>query len=239
MFFVYDQAWGQVIPQVTIQFKNNQSPGDFVNSLKIILLLTVLTLAPSILILMTGFTRILLVLTFMRQAIGLNNLPPNQILIGISLFLTFFLMKDIFLEAYKTGIEPFSQNQISIEEALNKTLKPFRKFMFAQTRSEDLGFFVQMSKTSANEKTPQTLADVSTLTLIPAFILSELRTAFQIGLLLLVPFIIIDILVSSVLISLGMMMLPPSLITLPIKILIFVAVDGWTLVLDSLIKSFN
>ena len=228
------------LPQVSLGFKNVDNPTDLVAVIRIILLLTVLSLAPAILIMMTSFTRILIVFGFLRQAMGVQQLPPNQLLVGMSLFLTFFLMSPVFQEVNEQALKPMLAGTIGLEPAIEQAALPLRRFMFSQTRPEDLNFFVQMAARGIEpSKAPKTLADVSTFVLIPAFILSELKTAFQIGFLLFLPFLVIDIVVSSVLMAMGMMMLPPVMISLPIKIMLFVLVDGWGLVFGSLIKSFG
>lgn len=234
-------SWAQVtLPQVSLGFKNVDSPTELVSVIRIILLLTVLSLAPAILIMMTSFTRILIVLGFLRQAMGVQQLPPNQLLVGMSLFLTFFLMRPVFQEVNDKALQPMMNGSLGLEPALEQAAGPIRRFMFSQTRPEDLNFFVQMASRGLQpNQVPKTLADVSTWVLIPAFILSELKTAFQIGFLLFLPFLVIDIVVSSVLMAMGMMMLPPVMISLPIKIMLFVLVDGWGLVFGSLIKSFG
>ncbi|MCS6839124.1 MAG: flagellar type III secretion system pore protein FliP [Bdellovibrionaceae bacterium] len=228
------------LPNVNVGFKTVNDPNELVASIKIILVLTVLTLAPAILIMMTSFTRIIVVFGFLRQAIGVQQMPPNQLLVGLALFLTVFIMKPTFEQIHEGAIAPFLKGQINQEKALEHALSPLRKFMFAQTRSEDLTLFVKLSQRGSEKVVlPQNLSEVSTFVLVPAFIISELKTAFQIGFLLFLPFLIIDIVVSSVLMSMGMMMLPPIIISLPLKIMLFVLVDGWGLVVGSMVKSFG
>lgn len=205
------------------------------NWLQILILLTVLTLVPTILIMTTSFTRIVIVLSFARNALGTQQMPPNQIIIGIALFLTIFIMGPTLTTINKDAIQPYVKNQITQEQAIKSAEKPLREFMFKQTRSKDLALFIKLSKM---EK-PQTIDDIPTTALIPAFIISELRTAFQIGFLIYIPFLLIDIVVSSVLMSMGMMMVPPVVISLPFKILLFVMVDGWYLLVNSLVSSFR
>jgi flagellar biosynthetic protein FliP len=197
--------------------------------------LTVLTLAPAILIMMTAFTRIIIVLSFVRQALGTQQMPPNQLLVGLALFLTFFVMSPFFTKVNDEALQPFLNGQISQEEALTKGVAPIRVFMFAQTRATDLELFVRLSKMAA----PKTRADVPTMVLIPSFVLSELKTAFEIGFIIYLPFLVIDMVAASVLMAMGMMMLPPVVISLPFKIMLFVLVDGWTLLIGSLVKSFG
>lgn len=211
-----------------------ENPGEIVTVLEILLALTVLTLAPAILILMTSFTRIIVSLSFVRNAMATNQMPPNQVLIGLALFLTFFIMAPVFTAAYQNGIEPYIAEEIDFATATELTIEPFRDFMFSHTREKDLELFIDIR----GEERPQTQADVSTLTLVPAFVISELKTAFQIGFMIFIPFLVIDMIVASTLMAMGMMMLPPVMISLPFKILLFVLVDGWNLVVRSLLVSF-
>lgn len=236
VLFLSGTAWAQVtLPTLNLGFKTTQNPQEVVSAIKLVLMMTVLTLAPAILIMMTGFTRILIVMSFLRQALGVQQMPPNQLLVGLSLFLTFFVMRPAFNEMNEKGIQPYMNNQISQDEALTNTLLPLRRFMFSQTRDQDLALFVRLSKT---EK-PKTRADVSTMVLVPAFIISELKTAFMIGFIIFLPFLIIDIVAASVLMAMGMMMVPPIVISLPFKILLFVLVDGWGLLVGSMVQSFG
>lgn len=236
LFLVGSMALAQVtLPTVNFGFKQTQNPTEVVNTVKMVLILTVLTLAPAILIMMTGFTRILIVLSFLRQAIGVQQMPPNQMLVGLSLFLTFFIMGPAFTEINQKAIQPYMNNQLSQDQALENTLAPLRKFMFNQTRDQDLALFIKL----AQVEKPKTRADVPTLVLVPAFIVSELKTAFMIGFIIFLPFLIIDILAASVLMAMGMMMVPPAVIALPFKIMLFVLVDGWSLLIGSMVKSFG
>ena len=203
--------------------------------MQIFLLLTILTLAPSILIMFTSFTRIAIVLSLLRQAIGANQLPPNQIIIGLSLFLTFFIMAPVWTTVNTTALQPYMANQITSREALQKAIAPVRQFMISQTREKDLAMFVSIAKMER----PKNIKSVPTHVLIPSFIISELKTAFQIGFMLYIPFLIIDMVVASVLLSMGMMMLPPIMVSLPIKLMVFVLTDGWYLIVGSLVKSFS
>jgi flagellar biosynthesis protein FliP len=205
------------------------------NALQILLLIGGLSVVPALLFTVTGFTRILIVLGFIRQALGLQNTPPNQALIGIALFLTLFVMMPTISAIKKDAYEPLVKHQISTATAIQRAEEPLREFMFKQTSNEDLSLFVSLAKI----KTPQTRAQVPTYVLIPAFILSELKTAFEMGFLIFLPFLLIDLIVSSVLMSMGMIMLPPSFISLPFKVLLFVLVDGWALVTHSLVVSFH
>jgi len=236
VLFLGATAYAQVtLPQVNLGFKTTDNPTDVVSAIKLILVLTVLTLAPAILIMMTGFTRIIIVLSFLRQALGVQQMPPNQLLVGLALFLTFFVMQPAFNEMNTKGIQPYMAGTISQEVAIERTLAPLRKFMFSQTRDADLALFIKLAKV---EK-PKTRADVPTMVLVPSFIVSELKTAFQIGFIIFLPFLVIDIVASSVLMAMGMMMLPPVVISLPFKIMLFVLVDGWGLLVGSMVKSFG
>ncbi len=229
-------AFAQVtLPTLNMGFKTTQNPAEVVNAIKMVMVLTVLTLAPAILIMMTGFTRILIVLSFLRQAMGVQQLPPNQLLVGLSLFLTFFVMGPAFTEINQKAVQPYLNGSLGQEQALESALAPLRRFMFTQTRDQDLALFVKLAKV---EK-PKTRADVPTIVLVPAFIVSELKTSFMIGFIIFLPFLIIDILAASVLMAMGMMMVPPIVISLPFKIMLFVLVDGWTLLIGSMVKSFG
>ena len=212
-----------------------QSPQEVALSLQLILGLTVLTLAPSILIMLTSFTRTIVVLSLLRNAIGLQQMPSNQVLVGLSLFLTFFVMSPVLQKVNDTAFQPFVNGQITQQEAFDDGLKPMREFMFKQVREKDLALFVHLAKIDQ----PNTPDDVPTYALIPAFITSELKTAFQMGFFIFIPFLIIDMVVASTLISMGMIMLPPVLISLPFKLLLFIMVDGWYLIVRSLVTSFN
>lgn len=229
------QAQGVTIPSVNFSMKTTSNPKEVVSAIQVIILLTVLTLAPAILILMTSFTRIIIVFSFLRQALGTQQMPPNQVLVGMSLFLTFFIMAPVFEKMNEEAIKPYMANQMSQDVALEKALVPLRKFMFSQTRSADLNLFIKLARLES----PKTRADVPTTVLVPAFVISELKTAFQIGFIIYLPFLVIDMIVASVLMALGMMMLPPIVISLPFKIMIFVLVDGWGLIVGSMVKSFG
>jgi flagellar biosynthetic protein FliP len=235
-FLALSFAQAQItIPSVNLGFKTTENPNEIVSAIRLILIMTVLTLAPAILIMMTSFTRIMIVFSFLRQAVGVPQLPPNQILIGLSLFLTLFIMGPAFKEANEKGLKPYMSGQLNQDEAMTASLAPLRRFMFAQTRESDLSLFVRLAKIDS----PRTRADVPTLVLVPSFILSELRTAFQIGFIIFLPFLVIDIVASSVLMAMGMMMLPPVVISLPLKVMLFVLVDGWGLLVGSMVKSFG
>ena len=208
---------------------------DSGNAVQILLLVAGITLVPAMLFCVTGFTRILIVLGFIRSGLGTQTAPPNQVLVGIALFLTIFVMAPTFGEIKEVAWDPLQANEITQEQALDRAQVPLREFMFKQTGDKDLALFVKLAKIPP----PETRADVPTYVLIPAFIISELKTAFQIGFLIFLPFLVIDLVVSTTLMSMGMMMLPPVFISLPFKILLFVLVDGWNLVTQSLVQSFN
>jgi len=203
-------------------------------TLKILLLLTVLSIAPTILIMLTSFTRMVVVFSFLRHAMGTQQMPPNQVIVSLALFLTFFVMTPVWQEINNNALKPFLAKEVSYEVALESAAKPLKQFMLKQTREKDLSLLMKISKI----KKPKTVSDIQLTTLIPAFVISELRIAFQIGFLVYIPFLILDMVVASVLLSMGMMMLPPIMISLPFKLLLFVLVDGWYLIVGSLIKSF-
>jgi flagellar biosynthetic protein FliP len=226
------QGWS--IPTVKIGVGEAKDPGEVTVLIQILILLTVLSLAPAILIMMTSFTRLVVVFSFIRQALGTNQMPPNQLLIGLALFLTFFIMTPVYQTVHDKAWVPYQQKKITQSQALDEALKPVRQFMFKQTREKDLALFVQMARMAR----PKNQEDIPTTVLLPAFMISELKTAFQIGCILYIPFLIVDMVVSSVLLSMGMMMLPPVMISLPFKVLLFVLVDGWNLLVGSLVKSF-
>ncbi|WP_338754018.1 flagellar type III secretion system pore protein FliP [Bacillus sp. FJAT-52991] len=217
-----------------IQLFNDSSPDQVATSVKLLLLLTVLSLAPSILILMTCFTRIVIVLSFVRSALATQQMPPTQVLIGLALFLTFFIMGPVFHEVNNEALKPLLNDEIGLEEAYEKASIPMKEFMSEHTRQKDLQLFLDY----AQAEQPKTIEDIPLTSLVPAFALSEIKTAFQMGFMIFIPFLVIDMVVASVLMSMGMMMLPPVMISLPFKILLFVLVDGWYLVIQSLLQSF-
>jgi flagellar biosynthetic protein FliP len=228
--------WPQSLPTVTIQVKDApDSKGELATTIKLALLFTLLTLLPAILLMTTSFTRIIITFHFLRQAIGIQGMPPNQVLIGLSLFLTLFIMAPVGLRIQREAIQPMQQGKVSEMEALKLATFPLKDFMLRQTREKDLALFYSFSK----EKRPATKAEVGLVTLIPAFALSELKTAFQIGFLLYIPFLIIDIVVASILVSLGMIFLPPIMVSLPFKVVLFILADGWALLIGSLLQSFH
>lgn len=217
-----------------MEFFNNSDAENVSTSVKLLLLLTVLSIAPSILILMTCFTRIIIVLSFVRTSLATQQMPPNQILIGIALFLTFFIMAPTFSEVNEQALTPLFNEEIQLEEAYERAVIPFKDFMSKHTRQKDLALFLNY----AGIERPESIEDIPLTALVPAFAISEIKTAFQIGFMIFIPFLVIDMVVASVLMSMGMMMLPPVMISLPFKILLFVLVDGWYLIIKSLLQSF-
>lgn len=228
-------AQGIGIPNLKIDVGSTGKPDEIVSIIKIVLMLTVLALAPSLMIMMTSFTRLVIVLSLMRQAIGVQQAPPNQVVVGLALFLTFFIMQPYIAEINTVAIQPYMSNKIEQEVAFAKAIDPIKKFMLKQTRKKDLSLFLKMSK---GEK-PKTTMDVSMFTLMPAFIISELKSAFQMGFMIYIPFLVIDMVVATILMAMGMMVLPPAMISLPFKLMLFVMVDGWNLIMDSLMRSFH
>jgi flagellar biosynthetic protein FliP len=239
MLMMIPASAGAQPPVVTTPYVTlGMAPGDDATRgsavLQIFLLMTVLSLAPAILTMVTSFTRIVIVLSLLRRALGTNQLPSNQIVIGLALFLTVFIMAPVWQKINQSALQPYLDQKISSQEALELGAAPLREFMFKQTREKDLALFVDIAKL----KRPQNPADIPTSVLIPSFIISEVKTSFEIGLLLYVPFLIVDMVVAAVLLSMGMMMLPPVMVSLPFKLLLFVLADGWYLLVGSLVKSF-
>lgn len=227
-------ALAQPLPNLEMRLSMTEEPGQVVGTLKLLLLLTFLALVPAILLLTTSFTRIIIVLSFVRSALATQQVPPNQVLIGLALFLTFFTMAPVYNEIKTQALDPYLAGQISQREALDRGSRPLREFMYRQTREKDLALFIRM----AGLPDPRTREDVPLYVLIPAFVLSELKTAFQMGFLIYIPFLIIDLVVASTLMAMGMFMVPPIMISLPFKLMLFVLVDGWYLVVKSLLESF-
>ena len=223
------------VPSINVGVGQATNPKQVVGALQILLLLTILSLAPTLLVLVTSFTRIIVVLGFVRTAMGTQQSPPNQVLVGLALLLTFFVMSPVIKDINSKAVQPYLKNQISQQVAVDRAVAPLRVFMFKQTREKDLQLFYSISK----EPRPKTQADVPTYILIPAYVISELKTAFEIGFALYIPFIVIDMVTASILLSMGMMMIPPILISLPFKILIFILVDGWNLTVAALFQSFR
>lgn len=222
-------------PTFSINIGDGTTNDGLVPAVKIVLMLTVLTVAPSILLMTTSFTRIVVVLGFVRQALGAQNMPPNQIIVGLALFLTFFTMMPVWKEVNENAVTPFINNAIDQDQAFTAIANPLKKFMLGETRESDLEMFFNV----AHQAKPKSPSDVTLPILIPAFMVSELKTAFQIGFMVYIPFLIIDMVVSSILMAMGMMMLPPTVVSLPFKLVLFVLVDGWSLVIDSLVNSFR
>lgn len=224
-----------IIPSVNVEVGTAENPEQVASTLQVIAVLTLATLAPGILMMTTSFVRIVVIIGFLRNALSTQNVPPNQVVVSLALFLTFYIMAPYWSQANDNGLQPYLAGQISQEEAITNVLEPMREFMFKQTRESDLALFVNLSEAER----PNSQEDVSTFVLIPAFIISELKTAFQIGFMIYVPFIVIDMIVATTLMSMGMMMLPPVMISLPFKILLFVMIDGWHLLIRSIIVSFR
>ncbi len=223
------------VPTMNFSLSAPDSPEQLVSSLNVLMLLTILFLAPSLVLVMTTFTRFVIVFGFLRQALGTQQVPPTQLLVMLALILTVFVMEPIGKKAYVNGIEPYIQEKITYEEAFTRTAEPFKDFMIRNTREKDLALFFRIRKI----ENPQSIDDVPLTVIIPAFIISELKTAFEIGFLLFLPFLVIDMVVASILMSMGMMMLPPVMISLPFKILVFVLIDGWNLLIGNLIASIK
>jgi flagellar biosynthetic protein FliP len=225
---------GPIFPTITIGAGDAAQPQQVSVLLQILFVLTVLSLAPAILVMMTSFTRLVVVFSLTRHALGTQQMPPNQVMIGLALMLTFFLMAPVYTRINEEALKPYLAEEINQEEALKRAMEPVREFMFKQTRKKDLALFLDIS----NTERPDTLNQIPTTVLIPSFVISELKTAFQIGFLIYMPFLVIDMVVASVLLSMGMMMLPPFMVSLPFKLMLFVLVDGWNLLVGSMVKSF-
>ena len=223
------------LPNINVSMQNATTPQEFTQGVQVLIMLTILTLAPSIIIMTTAFIRIVIVLSLTRQAIGTATLPPNQVIVGLALILTFFVMSPTLSKINETAYQPYMKNIITQQQALDNSMIPIRDFMFKQTHESELALFVKLSKI---EK-PKTKDDVPTYVLIPSFVLSELKTAFKIGFVIFLPFLVIDLVVASVLVSMGMMFLPPTTVAMPFKLIMFVMVDGWFLITKSLIEGFG
>ena len=223
------------LPNINISMQNASTPQEFTQGVQVLIMLTILTLAPSIIIMTTAFIRIVIVLSLTRQAIGTASLPPNQVIVGLALILTFFVMSPTLSKINETAYQPYMKNMITQQQALDNSMKPIREFMFKQVQEPELALFVKLAKL---EK-PKNKDDVPTYVLIPSFVLSELKTAFKIGFVIFLPFLVIDLVVASVLVSMGMMFLPPTTIAMPFKLIMFVMVDGWFLITKSLIEGFG
>ena len=228
-------AQGAALPSLTVDFGNAPQGPALSSTLQLVLILTVLTLAPTILITTTCFTRIVVVLHFVRQGMGTMQTPSNQVLISLALAITFFVMAPVGREIYQEVIQPLERNELTVEQAMDKTAAPLKVFMLRHTRKKDLALFYSI----ANRPAPETKADVTLDVLLPAFLISELKTAFEIGFMIFLPFLIVDMVVASILLSMGMMMLPPVVISMPFKVLLFVLVDGWYLIVGSLVRGYT
>lgn len=232
------QQGQEFLPDINFEISSptddGQDGNDFVLSLRILLILTVLTLAPAIIIMVTSFTRIVIVLSIIRRALAVRSMPPNQVIIGLAIFMTIFIMAPVWQDVNTNAIQPYIDEEITTEEALDNTVNPLRDFMLDQTREKDISLFVNM----ADIDRPENQSDIPTYVLIPAFVISEIKIAFQIGFMIYIPFLMIDMVVASILMSMGMMMLPPVIISLPFKLLLFVLVDGWYLIIESLMRTF-
>lgn len=228
-------AAGIEIPAFNLNLDDAKGPQQVSGIMQVLLVLTILSLAPALLILMTSFTRLAIVLSFLRHALGTQQAPPNQVIVGLALFLTFFIMQPVWQRIHQEAIQPYQQHKISGEEFLDKGVAPLKEFMLKHTHKSDLALFVSMTQ----KEKPRNAESLSITTVVPAFVISELKTAFQIGFMLYIPFIILDMVVSSILLSMGMMMLPPSMISMPFKLMLFIMVDGWNLLIGSLVKSFQ
>ncbi len=222
-------------PIVNLSVAALNEPAQFVKTINIAIILTLMVLAPTLILMVTSFTRIVIVFSLLKQAMGLQQTPPSQVIISLSLILTIFIMEPYAKQAWKDGVVPYMDEKIGYEEAFEKGVKPFKEFMIKNTREADLALFYRIKK----EPNPKSIDDVPLTLLMPAFIVSELRTAFEIGFLIFLPFLVIDIIVASILMSLGMMMLPPVMISLPIKIIFFIVIDGWQLIIGNLAQSFK
>ncbi|HEX9916569.1 MAG TPA: flagellar type III secretion system pore protein FliP [candidate division Zixibacteria bacterium] len=235
LFMSPQRSFAQGLPKISLGIEKSSNRGDLSVTLQIVLLITILSLAPAIVMMVTSFTRIVVVFSFLRHAIGTQQMPPNQLLIAMALILTFFVMAPVINQINTDAVQPYLKGTISQDDAYKLGVKPLREFMLRQTREKDLTLFVDLAKIP----TPNTSDDIPTYVLIPGFMISELRIAFQISFVLFIPFLIIDMVVASVLMSMGMLMLPPVMISMPFKILLFVLVDGWYLIVKSLVTSFH
>ncbi len=223
------------VPTIDLSINAPDNPTQLVQTLNIMIIVTLLVLAPSLIMMMTSFTRILIVFSFLRTALGTQQMPPNNVLISMALILTFFIMEPAATKSYQEAIIPYMEEEIGYEEAFEKGIAPFKEFMIRNTREKDLALFLRIR----GQENLQDASEIALTTLLPAFMISELKTAFEIGFLLYLPFLVIDMVVSSVLMSMGMMMLPPVMISLPFKIILFIMVDGWNLVVQNLVQSFQ
>lgn len=234
LFVFSESAFAVQLPEISLDLGGTEQHEQVSVLLQILILLTVLSVAPAIMLMTTSFVRIVIVLSFIRQAMGTRQMPPNQVVIGLALFLTFFIMAPVLGQINTQAVQPYLNKEIGDKQALTQALEPMREFMFQQVSEKDLQLLLDI----AQSEPPETRQDIETITLIPAFMLSEIKRAFQIGFMIFVPFLVIDMITASVLMSMGMLMLPPIIISLPFKVLLFVLVDGWHLVVGSLVQSF-
>lgn len=223
------------LPSVTVSMDGSTNPQQISTTLQILFMITVLSLAPAILVTMTSFTRFVIVFSLLRQALGVQNVPPNQVMIGLALFMSFVVMAPTLTQVNDQALQPYLKNEILQKDALVAAAKPLRTFMLSHTREKDLGLFLGLNK----EKKPESRDDIGMASIIPSFLISELKTAFQIGFMIYIPFLVLDIVVASILLAMGMMVLPPVIISLPFKLMLFVLVDGWNLIVGSLVRSFE
>ncbi len=236
LIFSADMLFGaDTIPTVNLSLSAPDTPEQLVTSLNLLVILTILVLAPSIIFVGTSFLRLVIVFSFLRQALGTQQMPPNQVLVSLALILTFFIMEPVAIKSYNTAVKPYLAQEIGYQEAFEKGVQPFKAFMIRNTREKDLALFFRIRKLD----NPQNIEDVPLIVALPAFVISELKTAFEIAFLLYLPFLIIDMVVASVLMSMGMMMLPPVMISMPFKLILFVMVDGWNLLVGNLVDSFH
>ena len=233
IFIIPDHVFA--LPKITVGLDEATKPGEVAVTLQILLLLAVLSLAPALIIMVTSFTRVAIIFSFLRHALATQQAPPNQVMIGLALFVSFFIMAPVWQDINENAFQPYMNEKISQQEAYSRALEPIRDFMFRQTREKDLALFVNL----ARMEKPENMAEIPTHVLIPAFIISEFRIAFQIGFLLYIPFLMLDMIISSVLMSMGMMMLPPVMISMPFKLILFVLVDGWYLIVGSIVAGFK
>lgn len=227
--------FAQGLPSVTVSMNGATQPEQLSTTLQLLLMLTILSLAPAILITMTSFTRFVIVFSLLRQALGVQNVPPNQVLVGLALFMSFAVMAPTLKEINEKALQPYLKNEILQKDAIEAASKPIRAFMLSHTREKDLGLFLSLSQ----KEKPKSVDEVSLASIVPSFIISELKTAFQIGFMIYIPFLVIDIVVASILLAMGMLVLPPVIISLPFKLMLFVLVDGWNLIVGSLVRSFQ
>ena len=238
IFFIFSTVSllaADAAPMINLSVASVDEPAQFVKTINIAVILMLFVLAPTLLLMVTSFTRFVIVFGLLRQALGLQQSPPNQVIISLSLILTFFIMEPYAKQAWENGIDPYMKETINYEVAFDESVSPFKEFMIKNTREKDLALFYRIKK----EENPKNIEDVSLILLMPAFVVSELRTAFEIGFLVFLPFLVIDIIVASILMSLGMMMLPPVMISLPIKLIFFIIIDGWHLIIGNLAQSFK